>query len=105
MTKLIRPIISEKSAAKFARGEYLLAVYAGATKPEIKKEVKQLFNLDVLTVRTINLPAKKVKFRRRSGQRAARYRAIITLKKGQSFPGIDLPKDAKDASVTKEKDA
>jgi len=92
MNKLIKPLITEKSARDFHNGVYLLAVRADATKPQIKKEAKAIYGVDVVSVNTIKLPAKQVRFRRHSGQRAARYRAIITLKKGQTFPGIDIPK-------------
>jgi len=102
MNIIIKPIITEKSASRFKDGIYLLSVSKDASKTQIKDEVKALYGLDVLSVNTIKLPAKQVKFRRQKGRRSVRYRAVVKLKKGQVFPGIDIPKQEKKTENVKE---
>jgi len=92
MSVMIAPVMSEKSAANLDKGLYVFAVSDQATKSSIVDEVKKLYEVAVVSVRIVNLPAKKVNFRRRPGQRSARRRAYIQLAKGQVIPGFELPK-------------
>jgi large subunit ribosomal protein L23 len=87
------PILTEKSALNMEKGLYVFAVLPAATKTSVAQEIKKLYNVDVTGVRIVNLPAKKVKFKRKPGVRSARRKAYIQLKEKQHIPGFELPKE------------
>lgn len=49
---ILRPLMTEKSLADAAKGDYSFIVDKKATKGEIKKAVKERFSVDVLSVKT-----------------------------------------------------
>jgi large subunit ribosomal protein L23 len=49
---IIRPIITEKSAAAQGRGKYTFKVHKKATKVDVKMAVEKLFGVKVLGVNT-----------------------------------------------------
>jgi len=53
-----------------------------ANKYDIKAVVEKLFNVSVLSVRTLNVRGKHVKFKSFSGKRKNWKKAIVILKKG-----------------------
>lgn len=66
--------------------QYVFMVHSGATKPEVKKAVKAIYKVDVVSVNMINRPAKQ----KRSGNGKKGFqegyrKAIVTLKKGQKI--------------------
>lgn len=95
MVNVIEPILSEKTAQGMSRGLYVFRISNRATKNSLKSELKTLYNVDVTGIRIVNLPVRKITFRRKSGQRAARRKAYIQLKAGQSIPGFELKKENK----------
>jgi large subunit ribosomal protein L23 len=97
---ITRPILSEKSAQKMDKGLYVLSVSPRATKTEIKDQLKKLFKVEAVSVRIVNLPAKKVNFRRRPGQEVSRRRAYVQLKEKQVLPGFELPKEKSKKSAS-----
>lgn len=63
---LIKPLITEKTMANAAKGVYTFGVDVKANKNEIKKSVEKLFNVKVLSVKTIIVKGKiKVNGRKR----------------------------------------
>ena len=51
---LIAPLISEKSYDRIANSNsYTFFVHTSATKPEIKKAVEEIFDVEVLSVNTM----------------------------------------------------
>ncbi len=104
MTKEIlkRPFLTEKATLMAEKGIYTFEVIASANKLEIADSVAKRFGVVVTKVQTGWLPAKKKSQQTRKGimkgQQAARKKAIVTLKKGDS---IDLfaPVEAKEANV------
>lgn len=84
-----RPVITEKSMKQVMSDRYTFAVNRKATKIDVRRAVKTLYNVDAMQVQTIAVAGK----RRRVGRRrtpmvqAAWKKAIITLKPGQK---IDL---------------
>ena len=92
---LRRPIVTEKSRRlqkKF--GQYVFEVAPDATKPMIKDAVETLFDVQVLEVRVINLPAKRTRRwrnRRMAIRRSGYKKAIVTLAPGETidvFEGV-----------------
>jgi large subunit ribosomal protein L23 len=96
MSVIISPILSEKTVANMDKGLYVFAVAADATKNSIAQELKKFHDVDSVSVRIVNLPAKKVSFRRRPGTRSVRRRAYVQLSHNQTIPGFELPKQKED---------
>lgn len=87
---LRRPIITEKSNYQNADlGQYVFEVRRDATKGMIKDAVETLFDVHVVKVNVINVPAKRTRKypSRRLGIRKSGYKkAIIWLAAGESIP-------------------
>jgi len=77
---IIRPVITEDSMAMTAEKKYVFVVAKTATKPEIASAVKELFNVDVLSVNTMNMKGKTKRVRYNVGRTASWKKAIVTLK-------------------------
>ena len=60
-------------------------VRVGATKPQIKLAVEQIFNVKVKGVNTLNQQGKVKRFRGRIGRRAAYKKAIVSLVEGETI--------------------
>jgi large subunit ribosomal protein L23 len=83
-----KPWVTEKSGDLGTHGKYVFMVLNHATKPEIKKLVKEIYKVDVADVNMINRPPKKKRAGRGlKGAQEGYRKAIVTLKKGQK---IDL---------------
>ncbi len=82
-----KPWITEKSTRLGVARQYVFVVQSGATKPEIKKAIHELYKVDVVSVNTVNRPAKTKRFRGVKRKQGNYRKAIVTLKEGQK---IDL---------------
>lgn len=98
---LKRPIITEKSMKLTEGNLYTFLVDKNVTKPEIAKAVAKKFNVDVLSVKTINVKGeiRLQKRVRKFYQTPGFKKAIVLVKKGQSIPIFEKPKD-QEAIVT-----
>ena len=68
--------------------KYVFIVAKNATKPEVKKAIKDIYKVDVAEVNIVNRPAKRKRFAGRiQGAQEGLRKAIVTLKEGQK---IDL---------------
>lgn len=80
---IVKPVLTEKSYADIARKRYTFIVNTNATKIDVKNAVKEIFNVDVAKVNTINVkPTKKsqnTKAGRVVGKTSAYKKAIVTL--------------------------
>ena len=87
-----KPLITEKSS--IGRDELNLATFAvdrRANKQEIKRAVEELFDVEVVRVRTMQQQGKKRRVGRTIGRRPAWKKAIVQLAAGQSiefFEGV-----------------
>jgi len=77
-------LVTEK-ATNFQKGTYAFVVRDNSTKNEIKKAVKEVYNVDVESVRTITVPRKKKRLGRTQGWKKGFKKAIVRLKKGQEI--------------------
>jgi large subunit ribosomal protein L23 len=83
---VVKPLITEKSSAAFqARGEYVFEVHPDATKPQIREALKQLFGVNAVSVRTMQMRRNAVARARTRGVTARWKKAIVTLKDGESL--------------------
>lgn len=90
---IIKPIVTEKSMKMQEAGNYVFEVTKGTTAGALKLELKKVFGIDVIDVRTIILPGKKRRIGRTAKfkKTAQRKKMIVVLKEGQK---IDLtPKE------------
>jgi large subunit ribosomal protein L23 len=81
-----RPVVTEKS--NIGREDGNLATFAvdpRANKHEIRQAVEELFNVEVVDVRTMRQPRKSRRIGRHSGRRAEWKKAIVRLADGQSI--------------------
>jgi large subunit ribosomal protein L23 len=92
---LRKPIITEKSSYQSSElNQYVFEVHRKATKAQIKEAVETLFDVTVLRVNVIIVPAKRsrrARSRRVLVRRPGFKKAIITLAEGDSidvFEGV-----------------
>lgn len=84
---LVRPLVTEKTAALGQKGQYGFEVGARANKVEIRKAVKAVYGVEPVAVRVITVLGKPVRSKTGMSRRASWRKAIVTLKKGDR---IDL---------------
>jgi len=77
--------VSEKATRGMALNQYTFMVGPSATKSQVRDAVERSYKVDVVSVNMVNLPAKERTFGRHTGSVAARTKAIVTLKEGQSI--------------------
>ena len=90
-----RPLITEKSSYQNRRlHQYVFEVSPNATKMLVKDAIEALFDVKVLRVNVINLPAKRkrnLRSRRMVHRRSSYKKAIVTLQEGDTiavFEGV-----------------
>lgn len=79
------PAITEKATLLSEANQVVFNVALGASKPEIKKAVEELFSVKVKAVNTIVRKGKTKRFRGIRGQQSDVKKAIVTLVDGQSI--------------------
>ena len=82
---VIRPVVSEKSYAGLDQNTYTFLVDKRANKTEIKEAIQQIWNVQVISVRTLNRKGKTKRRRYTVGKRADEKRAIVTLIEGDKI--------------------
>ena len=80
-----RPIITEKSTNASENGAVVFEVAIGATKPEIKKAIEELFKVKVNGVNTTVLKGKSKRFRGKPGRRKDIKKAYVMLEDGNTI--------------------
>lgn len=84
---VLRPLITEKSTGlKESANQYVFEVRKEANKIEIKHAVEELFNVKVLSVRTLNVRGKKKRVGRFEGRRPDWKKAIVKVSQKDSIP-------------------
>lgn len=85
MFTIKKPHITEKATDLNKIGKYVFMVEPSATKNEIKKAIKKIYNVDVLKIQTITRQPRMKKTRSRSGAKPGYKKAVVTLKEGQKI--------------------
>ncbi len=87
-----RPLITERAAQlQENRNKQVFEVRADANKIEIRRAVKEVFQVDVVKVNTISVRGKLKRLGRFQGRRANWKKAVVTLTEGQHidfFEGV-----------------
>ncbi len=90
-----RPIITEKSMKLAQNNFYTFEVGKDATKLQIAKKIAEKFNVNVLSVNTINIKGEVKSQRkvRRLYKTAGFKKAIVKIKKGEKIAMFETPKE------------
>lgn len=87
MIDLIKyPVITEKTISLIEKNKYTFDVYNKLTKPQIKKILENLFEINIISVNTHLLPIKKKRLGLKKGYKTNYKRVIITIKSNQKIP-------------------
>jgi large subunit ribosomal protein L23 len=82
---LIRPLITERTTDLMTEGKYVFVVDKRANKIQIADAVKEVFNVTVEDVNTVNVKPKTKRMGRSVGKTAAYKKAIVKIKAGESI--------------------
>lgn len=87
---VIRPLVTEKSSALYgAAREYAFVCAPDATKHQIRDAIEGLFGVTVVSVRTLQQPAKRRTRGGRSIGRVPRWKkAYVRLREGDEIQGL-----------------
>ncbi|MGI6588212.1 MAG: 50S ribosomal protein L23 [Peptococcia bacterium] len=83
---LLKPLVTEKTTDLMQENKYTFKVNAKANKIEIKNAVEAIFDVNVIDVRTMNVPGKLKRQGRSVGYTSNWKKAIVTLEAGQRLP-------------------
>jgi large subunit ribosomal protein L23 len=85
-TIVLEPVMTEKSTRRReSSNEVAFVVARDANKIEIRKAIETLFNVSVVSVRTMTVQGKLKRLGRFEGRRSSWKKAIVTLKEGQTI--------------------
>jgi len=87
---LLGPHISEKASLAAENNQVCFKVASDASKPEIKKAVEALFNVNVEAVQTVNIKGKTKLTRSGLGKRKDIRKAYVKLAEGQDIDFMDV---------------
>jgi len=79
------PHVTEKATDLVGKNQYVFKIWPRANKTEVRKTIEDLFDVDVLGVRIINVPKKKRRLGRIEGFRKGYKKAIVRIKEGQKI--------------------
>ncbi|MFL3001977.1 MAG: 50S ribosomal protein L23 [Cytophagales bacterium] len=87
MAILIKPILTEKATSSNDKGKFSFIVDTKANKVQVKKAVEKTYDVNVVSVNTINVLGKSTsKFTKTgivSGRKPSYKKAIVQLKEGE----------------------
>jgi len=88
LTVLLSPHVSEKTTQLAGNlSEYVFCIAKRATKLDVRRAVETIFDVQVSSVRVVNMKSKPARFGRIQGRHSAWKKAYVSLKPGQE---IDL---------------
>ena len=79
------PVITEKSMIAAQNGEYVFKVDHRANKIELKNAIEKIFNVKVVSIRTVNVKPKTRRVGRYSGLTNRYKKAIVKLAEGDNI--------------------
>jgi large subunit ribosomal protein L23 len=79
------PHVSEKASDLAKKNQYTFNVYPRANKTEIKKAIEKLYGVEVIGLKIINIPSRKMRLGRTKGWKPGYKKAIIKIKAGQEI--------------------
>ncbi len=85
MKVLLGGVLSEKSANVAESNQVVFRVATDATKPEIRRAVELMFEVNVEDVHVLNVKGKNKRFGSKQGKRSDWRKAYVRLKQGDSI--------------------
>jgi large subunit ribosomal protein L23 len=82
---LLSPHIAEKPTRLAELNQYVFKVYPKANKPLVKRAVEEVYGVEVVKVRIVNIPSKRRRLGRTVGRKKGYKKAIVTVKAGQKI--------------------
>ena len=82
---LRKPVITEKATNASENGAVVFEVSMGASKPQIKKAVEELFKVKVKGVNTVIAKGKTKRFKGKIGKRKDVKKAYVMLEDGNTI--------------------
>ena len=82
---LIRPLITEHCTDLMADNKFVFVVDKRANKIQVAQAVKEIFNVTVLDVNTINVKGKTKRRGRTVGKTNSYKKAIVKIKAGETI--------------------
>ena len=79
------PHITEKATTLGEENKYLFKVLPRSNKIEIKKAIEDLYGVDVIDVKIINVPKRQRRMGRQMGWRKGYKKAIVKIEEGQKI--------------------
>jgi large subunit ribosomal protein L23 len=90
---LLKPVVSEKSYNQITENRYTFRVHPDAHKTQVRQAVEELFDVKVVSVNIIQMPAKPKRRGMTKGTKSGWKKAIVELKAGDKieiFEGAQL---------------
>lgn len=82
---LRQPLITEKTFMLSQQGQYVFLTDPRISKLEAKKEIEKMYNVSVVSIRTLQEKKPSGKFRGIEGTMKKQKKVIVNLKKGQTI--------------------
>jgi len=82
---ILNPLITEKATSFATNGTYVFRVLDKATKPEIKKALREAYKVDATDIRIVRTKAKARRLGRTIGTKPGYKKAMVRLKEGQKL--------------------
>jgi len=82
---LVKPIYTEKTNFMKQYNKYVFEVHKKINKIEIKKILKDLFKIDIVSVNLLNCLGKQKRVGRFIGRKSDWKKAVVTCRKGTNF--------------------
>lgn len=79
------PHISERATMLASKNQYVFKIWPRANKIEVKKAIENIFGVDVVSVKIINIPGKKRRVGRIQGRTSGYKKAIVRVAAGQKI--------------------
>ena len=83
---IIRPVVSEKTYVLAEAGKYTFRVNDRAHKTQIRQAIEELFDVNVVDVRTASVKSKPKRRGYTSGRSRQWKKAIVQVQPGQTIP-------------------
>jgi len=79
------PRVTEKATDLAKINQYTFKVWERANKPQIRKAAEDLYGVDVVSVKIVNIPKKKRRLGKIEGWKKGYKKAVVKVKEGQKI--------------------
>jgi large subunit ribosomal protein L23 len=86
---IVKALITEKANRLREQNVYQFMVTTRSNKHQIKNAVEKLFGVEVIDIKTTNMPAKPRRLGRSEGHKSGYKKASVTLKQGQKIELVE----------------